>query len=243
MVALLAIGTLGLCGIFLLTRVPGLLAALLFALLVRDPPHLRETHLFWTSLRALPGPFRRFLIAVGVFGIADFAPTLLILQTQRSLTPALGPGLAATTGVGLYLLRNVLYTLAAFAIGLLSDRFGHRPLLAAGYGLASLTFAGFDWLPPVIPVLAVLFALAGISIAAEDTLEGALVAGLLGSNRGLGYGILGTVNGVGNLTSSMVVGGLWAAFGVTVGLPYAAILSLAKVLLIVLGSTVRQKPI
>jgi hypothetical protein len=41
----------------------------------------------------------------------------------------------------------------------------------------------------------------------------------------------------------MVVGGLWAAFGVTVGLPYAAILSLAKVLLIVLGSTVRKNTI
>jgi MFS family permease len=173
------IGTLGLRGSFLLTLVPGLLAALLFALLVRDPP-------------------------------------------QRSLTPALGQGLAATTGVGLNLLRNVLYTLAAFPIGLLSDRFGRRPLLAAGYGLAGLTFAGFAWLPPVIPVLAVLFALAGIFIAAEDTLEGALVADLLGSNRGLGYGILGTVNGVGNLTSSVVVGVLWAAFGVTVCFAYAA---------------------
>ena len=178
-VALLLIGTLGLRGSFLLTLVPGLLAALLFALLVRDPP-------------------------------------------QRSLTPALGQGLAATTGVGLNLLRNVLYTLAAFPIGLLSDRFGRRPLLAAGYGLAGLTFAGFAWLPPVIPVLAVLFALAGIFIAAEDTLEGALVADLLGSNRGLGYGILGTVNGVGNLTSSVVVGVLWAAFGVTVCFAYAA---------------------
>ena len=71
-------------------------------------------------MRSLPGAFRRFLAAVGLFGIADFAPTLLILRAQEGLTPALGVALATMAGVGLYLLRNVLYTLAAYPIGALS---------------------------------------------------------------------------------------------------------------------------
>ncbi len=228
LVALLLLGVLDLRGIFVLTLIPGLLSALAFALLVSDPPRRGGGERFLASLRAVPRPFRRLLVAVGLFGIADFAPTLLILQAQLALTPSLGRAAATSAGVALYLLRNALYTVASYPLGALSDRFGRRDLLAGGYALAGLTFAGFAWLPARLPVLGGLFALAGVFIAAEDTLEGALAADLLPERgRGLGYGLLGSVNGVGDLVSSVVVGALWAALGATAGFAYATALSLA----------------
>ena len=67
---------------FLWTLVPGALAALLFATLVRERPTAERSHAaksFATSLRSLPPPFRRFMLAVGIFGLGDFSHTMLIL--------------------------------------------------------------------------------------------------------------------------------------------------------------------
>jgi len=70
-----------------------------------------------------------------------------------------------------------------------------------------------------------MFALAGIYIAAEDALEGAIAADLVPEEvRGIGYGVLGTVNGVGDLVSSIIVGLLWAHVSVAAGFLYAAML-------------------
>ncbi len=54
------------------------------------------------------------------------------------------------------------------------------------------------------------FALAGITLGIKDTLEDALVADFTQVElRGTAYGVLGTVNGLGDLASSVLVGALW----------------------------------
>jgi MFS family permease/HEAT repeat protein len=220
--------------VFLLTLIPGLGSAFAFALMVREKRRAPNHGLrFWHSLRSLPRPYRRFLVGVFVFGLADFAPTLLILRATDLLSPAQGVAHAAQVAALLYAVRNVLYAGAAFPIGLLGDRFGRRGLLAAGYTLATLTFIGFMHPSSALPYLVLLFAAAGVFIAVEDALEGAIAAELLpAETRGLGYGVLGTVNGVGDLFSSVIVGVLWAEVSVTAGLVYAAVLSLAGAVLI-----------
>jgi MFS family permease/HEAT repeat protein len=221
--------------VFLLTLVPGLGAALAFAIMVRErrraPNHTLE---FWRSLRTLPVPYRRFLVGVFVFGLADFAPTLLILRATDLLSPAHGIAHAAQIAAVLYAVRNFFYAAASFPIGVLGDRIGRRGLLAGGYALAGLTFTGFMAAAPTLPYLALLFAAAGVFIAVEDALEGAIAAELLpAETRGLGYGVLGSVNGVGDLASSVIVGLLWAQVSVTAGLVYAAVLSVVGAVLIV----------
>ncbi|HUI26084.1 MAG TPA: MFS transporter, partial [Candidatus Kryptonia bacterium] len=159
-------------------------------------------------------------------GLADFAPTLLILRATEILTPIHGAAHAAQLAALLYALRNLLYAAASFPVGALGDRIGRRTLLASGYGLAALTFVGFMRETPTLWFLALLFSLAGIFIAVEDAIEGATAGELLpAETRGLGYGVLGSVNGVGDLFSSVIVGLLWAHVSVTAGLLYAAVLS------------------
>jgi MFS family permease len=214
--------------VFLLSLIPGLGAAVAFASMVRekrrDPNHGMR---FWTSLRSLPRPYRRFLIGVGVFGLADFAPTLLILRATDVLTPAHGVAHAAQIAGLLYALRNTLYAAGSFPVGALSDRLGRRGLLAGGYLLAALTFLGFALTTTSVWYLALLFAAAGVFIAVEDSLEGAVAAELLPTEtRGLGYGVLGSVNGVGDLFSSVIVGFLWTHVSTTSGLVYAAVVAL-----------------
>jgi hypothetical protein len=50
--------------------------------------------------------------------------------------------------------------------------------------------------------------------------------------RGSGFGVLATVNGVGDLLSSVVVGALWSTVSPVAGFLYAGIFTLAGALLI-----------
>jgi MFS family permease len=201
--------------IFLLYLVPGLASVAAFALLVREVRRPANHSLrFWGALRDLPKRYTRFLRGVGIFGLGDFSHTLLILAATQILTPAYGAVHAAQIAGLLYVLRNVLYAAAAFPIGALADRMQKQMLLAAGYLFGVLTAFGtaavfaFHIVNPA--VLAAVFALAGVYIAAEDALEGAIPADLVpGEARGTAYGLMGTVNGVGDLVASALVGMLW----------------------------------
>jgi len=222
--------------IFLLTLVPGLLSVATMAFMVhekrRAPNHEMR---FWSTLRAMPLAYRTFLLAVGLFGIADFAPTLMILRATTVLEPMLGLMEAARAATLLYTLRNVVYALASFPIGALSNRFSRTRYLAAGYGVAVVTFLGFAFVIPAIWWFVIFFSLAGVFIAWEDTMESVAVRDYVRTEiAGTAYGVLGAINGVGDFVSSVVVGLLWAAFGPVAGFIYAAIAGLAGTVLMVL---------
>jgi len=217
--------------IFLLTLIPGLGAAVAFAVMVREKRRAPQKMKFWASVRALPTNFRRFLVGVGAFGAGDFSHTLLILAATQLLAPTYGIVEAAQIAALLYALRNAFYAGASYPIGALSDRHGRRGLLLLGYLLGAIVTAGFAatflFGMSSLPLLALLFALAGVYIASEDALEGALTADLVPDEtiRGTAFGVLGTVNGVGDFASSAIVGLLWS-FSPAVGFLYAATMML-----------------
>ena len=80
---------------------------------------------------------------------------------------------------------------------------------------------------PSIWPLAVVSVFAGAYIAAEDALEGAIPAEMVPSrSRGTAYGLMGAVNGVGDLGASVLVGSLWTAVSPPVAFAAAGILML-----------------
>lgn len=233
--ALAFVATIGLREVFWLALIPGLLAIAAFGLLVRAERPLPQTDRvsLVASLAGLPPRFRAFLSAVFVFGLADFSHTLLIAYATVALTPALGLVQAAAAGAGLYLVRNATYALASYPLGSLGDRVGRSRLLIGGYLLAVVTFLGFAIAPPSIPGFALLFGLAGIYIAAEDTLEGAVAGGLNSAGRrGIAFGALATVNGVGDLVSSIAIGFVFALAGYPAGFALAAVVAAAGTILL-----------
>ncbi len=234
--ALALVATLGLREIFWLALIPGLLAVAAFGLLVRVERPLPQTERvsLVASLAGLPARFRAFLSAVFVFGLADFSHTLLIAYATVALTPVLGLVPAAAAGAGLYLVRNATYALASYPLGSLGDRVGRARLLVGGYLLAVLTFVGFAVAPPSVPAFALLFGLAGVFIAAEDTLEGAVAGGLAPEGRrGIAFGALATVNGVGDLVSSIAIGFVFALAGYATGFALAAVVAAAGTALLI----------
>jgi len=217
------------------TIVPGLLASISFLWLV--PPGKsaikHQAFGFLHSLRQLPVSFRRFLVGVFANGLGDFAPTLLILRASQILTPEYGAARAATLAVGLYTLHNIVFAVISYPAGALADRIGKRGLLAAAYALAAVMCIGFIFAPPTIPWLAVLFTIAGIHIGIQQGVEKSAAAELLASGiRGTGFGVLATVNGIGDFASSIIVGALWTIVAPAAGFLYGAIFSLTGAALI-----------
>jgi MFS family permease len=243
LLALALVASVGIRGVFWLALIPGFIALILFWLLVKEknPAPSGEIRSLTASLSGLPLKFKEFLAAVLVFGIADFSHTLLIAFAIVSLTPSLGFAHATAAGAGLYVVRNVVYAVASYPFGALGDRFGRRNMLITGYSIAVFTFIGFVLAPPDVLAYALLFALCGLFIAAEDTLESAVAAEMIEErSRGLGFGALATMNGIGDLVSSVIIGFIWALVGYTAGFAFAAIIAALGTGLLIFASSSKR---
>jgi MFS family permease len=220
--------------LFACTLVPGLLAAAVIAILVREKERAPVPHIsFGERLRLLPSSYRRFLTAVGLFGAGDFAHTLLILLATQRLTPSLGAAGAATIAVALYVLHNVFYASFSFVAGLLADRMRKNLLLAIGYALAGLMALAIIFLPATVWTFVLVFLAGGIYVAVEETLEDSLCAEIVpADHHGMAFGVLATVNGIGDFISSITVGALWSAFGISIAFSYSALLFLLGAVLV-----------
>jgi MFS family permease len=233
------LGTLGARGVLRWTLLPGLTAALAFALLAPRPKkveghHASEIAATLTSRFAqLPKTYWRYLGGVFAHGIGSFAPTLLILRASQILSPQLGMGRAAAISVGLYTFHNFIDAAASYPAGALGDRIGKRGLLAIGYIVGVISYAGFIFEKPTLPVLIALFGLAGIHDAFQQSLEKSLAAELLPAGvRGTGFGVLATANGIGDFVSSIVVGALWSLVSSVAGFLYAGVFSALGAILV-----------
>jgi MFS family permease len=138
----------------------------------------------------------------------------------------------------LYMLRNLVYAAVSYPAGALADRVSRTKVLAAGYALGALTAAAaaalFAWHVTAVGTIAAVFVLAGAYIGVEDALEGAIPAGMVAAEeRGTAYGLMGAVNGVGDLVASALVGTLWSAVSPVVAFASAGSLMLAGALLVV----------
>lgn len=212
--------------LFAVTLIPGLIAAALITFLVKEKDRKPVPHIsFGERLRLLPSDYRRFLVAVGLFGSGDFAHTMLILLATQKLTPILGATKAASLAVALYVAHNVFYAVFSLVAGWMADRFQKKWVLAGAYFLGAAMAVCIIILPASVWTFVLVFIVGGIYVAVEETLEDSLCAELVEeSHHGMAFGVLATVNGTGDFLSSVIVGLLWASFGTTVAFSYSAVL-------------------
>jgi MFS family permease len=211
--ALGIVAALGLRATFALTLIPGIIAAILIATLVREKPHEPRKHLKLAGgIKALPVSFNRFLAGVGIAGIGNFSNTLLILWATQAWTPRLGMARAATMAMTFYVGYNVVYTVSCYVSGGLADRFPKQRVLAVGYALAAIPAVALIVPSDSYMKFAIVFGFSGLYMGVWETLENTAAATMLPAHvRGIGFGVLATVNGLGDLISSIAVGFLWVA--------------------------------
>lgn len=209
--ALLLVPLVGLRPIFLFTLIPGLIAACCITFLVKEKQHAPQVKLpFWVGMKSLPDQFRRYLCGIGIAGIGDFSKTLLILWTTQALTPTYGITKAAFWAIFFYIFYNIVDVISCYVSGHLADRFTKRHILSFGYLLAIIPAIALMLPGASFTKFAIVFGFSGIYMGIVDTVTSATAAELIPANiKGAGFGVLATVNGLGDLVSSIVVGCLW----------------------------------
>jgi MFS family permease len=213
----LALGLLAVLGsrhfrwLFVCTLIPGVMATICIALLVREKPHEPQHKAgLWSGVSVLPKSFYRYLMGVGIAGIGDFSNTLLILWATQAWTPRFGQHAAAAWAMTFYIGYNVVYTLSSYFSGGLADRFPKNRVLATGYSIAVIPAAALLWPGNSFIKFGIVFAFSGLYMGVWETLESSTAATLLPqATRGTGFGVLATVQGIGDFLSSTVVGFLW----------------------------------
>jgi MFS family permease len=232
--SLLAVGF-ALESVLLVAVVPGLLAAMCVAALVKERAHDPAVARRASFRPAMPPGYWPLVGAVLLFGLGDFSRSFLILAVAKA-APVADDGRVALFGlpVLLYAVHNGISALATFPSGHLADRFGRRRVLAAGYLLGLGVNVTLALASRSLAAVAFAFALSGVAIAVEETVEKACVSELLPrESRSYGLGVLATANAVGDVVSSVAVGLLWDRVGAGAAFGSAAACSAAGLILLV----------
>lgn len=212
---LVAIGLMLLTGdnyaaVFWMAVVPAFIAFGLMAFGVKEPeravaaaPRLKPQ---FADAWRLPKPFWAVTTVAVVLTLARFSEAFLALRAQNvGLTVAIVPIVMVV--------MNVVYALAAYPAGVLSDRFGRQGVLIVGVAtlvVADLLLA-FTTSVPVL-LLGVVFW--GVHMGLTQGLLATIVADTAPADlRGTAFGVFNLASGVAMLVASAVAGALWDVYG------------------------------
>ena len=220
--------------VFLFAALPGVLSVIVLVLGVRETPrHARAASA--TKRAGVPSldvslgrAFWTFLACVLLFTLGNSTDAFLILRAnQLGVSVALIPILWAAL--------HVVKSAASVPGGALSDRFGRKPLILAGWAVYAAVYIGFGRATETWHAWA-LFLAYGTFFGLTEGTQAALIADLVGqARRGTAYGWYYLAVGIGALPASVLFGLIWdrvsprAAFDVGAGLAFAAALVLLAV--------------
>jgi MFS family permease len=211
---------------FLIAIIPAFIAVAIIVLLVREPapeaaPAAQKRPSFWESLKTMPPGFYPFLKVSLLFSLAYFSFSFFILRaTDMGVKPA--------DVLLFYTLYNVVYALASVPVGMLSDKIGRKPVIGGAFALYGLICVGFA-LGTAWWHAALLFALYGVFVAADDSVNKAYISDITREDkRSMALGTYNTAVGVVYLPASILVGVLWAVAGPVTGFLVSAAIALVS---------------
>jgi MFS family permease len=213
---LLAIGLMWLTAnqfriVFWAAVLPGVLAVVLLLVAVQEPARpagLRDVRapLSLPELRSLGSSVWLVVCVATVFTLARFSQAFLILRAQAM-------GLPIVLIPLVLVVMNVIYSLAAYPAGALSDRVNRLTMLILGFLIliaADLVLAR----PGSLAGVALGVALWGLHLGFTQGLLATLVADTAPPElRGTAFGMFNLSGGLALLAASLLAGMLWDTFG------------------------------
>jgi MFS family permease len=214
--------------LFWVAMVPAVLSIGVLAMVEDKPgkPHQREN--LFATWGTLSPAFKRYLVSSGIFSLAYFSFSFLLLR-------AYSVGFAVKDIVLLYALFNIACVVAAPLIGIISDWVGRARLIMLGYLTYLLMCLGFAFATTQAEIIA-LFVMFGVFYAIDEAQSKAFIADLEQERRASAMGMYNFVTGMLYLPASLVAGALWLLH------PAAAFLLAAALALVALAVFLRLRP-
>ncbi len=205
--------------VFAIAAVPGILAVCLVLWKVREvlPPgrELRKTAL---RLEAPRGRLRIYLAILFLFLLSCSTDAFLLLRAKEAGVPV------AYLPI-LWMALQAVKALTNVPLGHLSDRFGRRPIILAGWVVYALVYLGFGFARSAWQIAA-LFILYGFFYGFTEGTERALLADFSQTGeRGQVYGWYYLVVGMAALPASLLFGFIWQAAGSAAAFTFSASIS------------------
>ena len=197
--------------VFWIAVVPGFLSFALIAFAVSEPERPKQVAkvrapLSLPELRRLGAAFWWVVAIAAVFTLARFSEAFLLLRAQ-----SVGLPLALIPAV--LVLMNVVYALAAYPVGIISDRVDRLTMLVIGFAI----LIGADLVLGLVSGIfgvAVGVALWGLHMGFTQGVLSTLVADAAPVElRGTAFGMFNLVSGLALLAASIIAGALWDSAG------------------------------
>ncbi|MDQ3040521.1 MAG: MFS transporter [Pseudomonadota bacterium] len=186
--------------------VPGVIAVLLLATLVKEPADVAKRTarlpISREGLSRLGGPFWRLVALGALIALARFSEAFLVLRASER-------GLALTWVPLVLVVMSIVYTISAYPAGVLSDRVPRMRVLALGMALLVLADVALasaqDWRMVFVGI-----ALWGLHMGLSQGVLASMITDRVPAEyRGTAFGVFNLASGVALLVASGGAGLLW----------------------------------
>ena len=197
--------------VFWVAVIPAFLSLALVIFAVREPeptgdPRRVTSPLSLTELRRLGQRYWWVVAIATIFTLARFSEAFLVLRAQSI-------GLPIMLVPAIMIVMNIVYVVAAYPAGMLSDRVDRAAVLMIGLGLLIVADL-FLALSPGLTGVMIGVVLWGLHMGFTQGLLATLIADAAPADlRGTAYGMFNLMGGAAMLAASVIAGALWDVSG------------------------------
>lgn len=199
--------------LFYIAFIPGILAIGFTFLLQERKINSEKINLKAASIfsfahywKQSPAAYKKLVIGLLAFTCINSSDVFLLLKVKEA-------GLDDTSVIGVYIFYNLIYALAAYPVGRLSDRIGFKNTFLIGLFMFALVYTGMA-MADQLYLFFILFFLYGLYAAATESIAKAWISNI--SNKNETATAIGTYTGfqsVCTMIASALAGWIWFTFG------------------------------
>jgi MFS family permease len=220
--------------LFYIAFIPGLLA-IGFTFLIRDRTRSQEKinlksisiFSFAQYWKESPPSYKKLVIGLLTFTCINSSDVFLLLKVKDA-------GLDDSSVIGVYIFYNMIYALAAYPIGRLSDKIGFKKTFIIGLFLFAIVYTGMA-MANQLSLFFILFFLYGLYAAATESIAKAWISNI--SDKKDTATAIGTYTGfqsVCTMLASALAGWIWFSFGAEAAFLFSGITTLLIIVYVIL---------
>jgi MFS family permease len=220
--------------LFLIAFIPGVLA-ISFTFLIKErnnnksPIQLKSASLFsfvqyW---KQSPQLYKKLVTGLLVFTLINSSDVFLLLKVKEA-------GLDDTAVIGVYIFYNLVYAVAAYPLGRLSDAIGFKKTLLIGLSIFTLVYLGMGF-SRSLTMFIILFFLYGIYAASTESIAKAWISNI--TEKKDTATAIGTYTGfqsIFTMIASSLAGWIWLMFGAKITFLFSGIVCILIILYILI---------